>query len=217
MLQAILNCPYTLSRLEQCNSTYTIAIQYGYYYSIDNIEQVNFPLAIKEYITYLLSTRYLPLLAECQLQGRACSLEVRDYLSTTSSQNITIQYIRHLANSLGLNQRDTCRATVLTTSKAAKYKVVFAKLRASSRYLVENISIGKSCTLVFIQLNSLEALKKYSYFAIIDAIYKTIHWGWNLFTIIVYDNYSSWLPTTCFFTKQQIACIIFACLRVIIN
>ena len=102
-------------------------------------------------------------------------------------------------------------------SKAAEYKVVFTELRASGRYLVENVSIGKSRALVFIRPNSLEAFKKYGYFAIIDAIYKTVRWGWNLFTIMVRDDCGSWLPTIYFFTKQQIARIISACLGVIID
>ena len=59
-------------------------------------------------------------------------------------------------------------------TKVTKYEAVLAKLRASGRYLVENIAIGESRALVFIYPSSLEAFKKYSYFAIIDAIYKIV-------------------------------------------
>ena len=217
MLRATLSCPCTLSRSEQRDGTYAIAIRRGHCHSMDDIEQVNFPLAIKEHIAYLLSTGHSPLSAERQLRGRACSLEVRDRLSAAGGRNITIRHIRHLANSLGLNQRDARRATVLTTSKAAEYEAAFAELRASGRYLVENVSIGESRALVFIRPNSLEALKKYGYFAIMDATHKTVRWGWNLFTIMVRDDCGSWLPTACFFTEQQTARVISACLGVIID
>ena len=82
-----------------------------------------------------------------------------------------------------------------------EYEAALAELRASGRYLVENIAIGESRALVFICPSSLEALKKYGYFAIMDAIYKTVRWGWNLFTIMVRDCYGSWLPIACFFTE----------------
>ena len=217
LLRATVSCPCTLSKRGLRNGTFAIAIQQGHYHTMDNIEQANFPLAIKEHIVYLLSTGHSPHSAEHQLQGRAYSLEARDHLSTASSRNITIRHIKHLAESLGLKQRDTRRARILTASKVTEYEATLAELRASGQYLVKTIAIADSRTLVFIRPNSLEALKKYSYFAIMDATHKTVRWGWNLFTIIVRDGYRSWLPTTCFFTEQQTGRIISTYLRVIIK
>ena len=217
LLRATVSCPCTLSKRGLRNGTFAIAIRQGHCHTMDDIEQANFPLAIKEHIVYLLSTGHSPHSAEHQLRGRACSLEARDRLSAAGGRNITIRHIKHLAESLGLKQRDARRARILTASKVTEYEAALAELRASGRYLVETIAIADSRALVFIRPNSLEALKKYGYFAIMDATHKTVRWGWNLFTIMVRDGYGSWLPTACFFTEQQTGRVISACLRVIIK
>lgn len=55
-----------------------------------------------------------------------------------------------------------------------EYEAILSELYASGRYFVENITVAESRALVFVRPSSLEALKKYSYFAIMDAMYKTV-------------------------------------------
>ena len=64
LLRATLPCPCTLVKKELGNGAYTIAIRQKHCHSMDDIEQANFPVAIKEYIVYLLSTGHSPRLAE---------------------------------------------------------------------------------------------------------------------------------------------------------